>query len=88
LARLFGVDYQEMKPNSKDGKTIVFNGVRIPYVCKSLGIESTVSFYKTVRGDRRISIQKIKEFAGEGDTLSLMWAKNESGELILIIKGE
>ncbi len=87
LARLFGVDYEDMEPNSKDGNKIVFNGVRIPYVCESLGVESTVSFYKTVRGDRRISIQKIKEFAGEGDTLSLMWAKNESGELILIIKG-
>ena len=77
LARLFGVDYEDMEPMER---------VKIPYI--SSYAESTVTFYKTARGDRRISIQKIKEFAGEGDTLSLMWAKNESGELILIIKGE
>lgn len=77
LARLFGVDYEDMQPNER---------IKIPYISSSA--ESTVTFYKTARGDRRISIQKIKEIAGEGDTLSLMWAKNESGELILIIKGE
>ena len=77
LARLFGVDYDDMEPMER---------VKIPYI--SSYAESTVTFYKTARGDRRISIQKIKEIAGEGDTLSLMWAKNESGELILIIKGE
>tara|TARA_B100000427_G_scaffold15115_1_gene11883 strand:- start:1798 stop:2166 length:369 start_codon:yes stop_codon:yes gene_type:complete len=77
LARLFGVDYDDMEPMER---------VKIPYI--SSYAESTVTLYKTARGDRRISIQKIKEIAGEGDTLSLMWAKNESGELILIIKGE
>lgn len=77
LARLFGVDYEDMQPNER---------IKIPYLSGSA--ESTVTFYKTARGDRRISIQKIREIAGEGDTLSLMWAKNESGELILIIKGE
>ena len=77
LARLFGVDYEDMQPNER---------IKIPYISSSA--ESTVTFYKTARGDRRIPIQKIKEIAGEGDTLSLMWAKNESGELILIIKGE
>ena len=77
LARLFGVDYEDMEPMER---------VKIPYI--SSYAEATVTFYKTARGDRRISIQKIKEFAGEGDTLSQRWAKNESGELILIIKGE
>ena len=84
LARLFGVDYDDMQPMER---------VRIPYISsestsESTGARSTVTFYKTARGDRRISIQKMKEIAGEGDTLSLMWARNESGELILIIKGE
>ncbi len=80
LARLFGVDYDDMQPMER---------VRIPYISsESTSESSTVTFYKTARGDRRISIQKIKEIAGEGDTLSLMWARNESGELILIIKGE
>ena len=81
LARLFGVDYDDMQPMER---------VRIPYISSVSTSESStvVTFYKTARGDRRISIQKIKEIAGEGDTLSLMWARNESGELILIIKGE
>tara|TARA_B100000214_G_C23809954_1_gene554453 strand:+ start:182 stop:586 length:405 start_codon:yes stop_codon:yes gene_type:complete len=81
LARLFGVDYDDMQPMER---------VRIPYISSESTSESStvVTFYKTARGDRRISIQKIKEIAGEGDTLSLMWARNESGELILIIKGE
>ena len=80
LARLFGVYYDDMQPMER---------VRIPYISsESTSESSTVTFYKTARGDRRISIQKIKEIAGEGDTLSLMWARNESGELILIIKGE
>ena len=75
LARLFDVDYELMQPNEK---------IQVPY--QSQEIASTVTFYKTARGDRRISIQKIKEIAGEGDTLSMLWAKNELGELILILK--
>lgn len=83
LARLFGVDYDELKPLSKwrnDSEK-----VKVPSLLCN-GTEATVTFYKTARGDRRISIQKIKEIAGAGDTLELTWGKSEAGELILIVK--
>ena len=76
LARLFDVDYDELMPSEK---------VKVPSLLCN-GAEATVTFYKTARGDRRISIQKIKEIAGAGDTLELTWGKSEAGELILIVK--
>ena len=76
LARLFDVDYDELMPSEK---------VKVPSLLCN-GAEATVTFYKTARGDRRISIQKIKEIAGAGDTLDLTWGKSEAGELILIVK--
>lgn len=77
LARLFGVDYDELQAGER---------VQVPSILEDK-TEATVTFYKTARGDRRISIQKIKKIASEGDTLSLTWARRESGELILVIKG-
>lgn len=77
LARLFGVDYDELKSGEK---------VQVPSILEDK-TEATVTFYKTARGDRRISIQKIKRIANAGDTLILTWARRESGELILVIKG-
>lgn len=77
LARLFGVDYDELQSGER---------VQVPSILEDK-TEATVTFYKTARGDRRISIQKIKQIANAGDTLSLTWARRESGELILVIKG-
>lgn len=77
LARLFGVDYDELKAGER---------VQVPSILEDK-TEATVTFYKTARGDRRISIQKIKQIANAGDTLNLTWARRKSGELILVIKG-
>lgn len=77
LARLFGVDYDELQAGER---------VQVPSMLEDK-TEATVTFYKTARGDRRISIQKIKQIAKAGDTLSLTWARRKSGELILVIKG-
>ena len=77
LARLFGVDYDELKAGEK---------VQVPSILEDK-TEATVTFYRTARGDRRISIQKIKQIASAGDTLNLTWARKESGELILVIRG-
>ena len=78
LARLFNVDYDDLKANDR---------MKIPSLLED-GSEATVTFYKTARGDRRISVQKIKPIAAVGDTLHLNWARNAAGELILIVKGE
>ena len=76
LARLFDIDYDDMQPGQRE---------KIPSLLSDK-TESTVTFYKTARGDRRVSIQKIKNIAAAGDTLSLSWARNASGDLILIIR--
>ena len=75
LARLFDIDYDELEAGER---------VQIPSVLQDKS-EANVTFYKTARGDRRISIQKIKQIAKAGDTLSLTWARRESGELILVL---
>ena len=76
LARLFNVDYDELRPAQK---------VRVPALLCN-GEDGSVTFYKTARGDRRISIQKIKKIANVGDTLQLTWGKSKSDELIIIVK--
>ena len=76
LARLFDVDYDELMPSER---------VRVPTLLCN-GTEATVTFYKTARGDRRISIQKIRDIAESGDSLGLTWGKSKSGELILVVK--
>ena len=76
LARLFDIDYDDMQPGQRE---------KIPSLLSDK-TESTVTFYKTARGDRRVSIQKIRNIAAAGDTLSLSWARNASGDLILIIR--
>ena len=48
-SKVFHVDYEELKVNERRKIPALF----------STGTESTVTFYKTKRGDRRISIQKI-----------------------------
>ena len=76
LARLFDIDYDDMQPGQRE---------KIPSLLADK-TESTVTFYKTARGERRVSIQKIRNIAAAGDTLSLSWARNASGDLILIIR--
>lgn len=75
LARLFDVDYDDLQVGER---------VQVPSILEDK-TEATVTFYRTARGDRRISIQKIKQIAKAGDTLSLTWARRESGELILVL---
>ncbi len=50
LARLFGVEYEDLKANDR---------MKIPSLLED-GSEATVTFYKTARVYRRISVPKIK----------------------------
>ena len=76
LAQLFHVDYDELKAGERRKIPALF----------STGTESTVTFYRTARGDRRISIQKIKKEASVGNTLNLTYAHSADGSLILVVK--
>jgi|TARA_R110002051_G_scaffold215628_1_gene280056 hypothetical protein len=76
LAKLFHVDYEELKVNERRKIPALF----------STGTESTVTFYKTKRGDRRISIQKINKEASAGNILNLTYAHSKDGTLILVVK--
>ena len=76
LAMLFHVDYDELKAGERRKIPALF----------STGTESIVTFYKTARGDRRISIQKINKEASAGNTLNLTYAHSADGTLILVVK--
>ena len=76
LAKLFHVDYDELKAGERRKIPALF----------STGTESAVTFYRTARGDRRISIQKINKEASAGNTLNLTYAHSEDGTLILVVK--
>ena len=76
LAKLFHVDYEELKVNERRKIPALF----------STGTESTITFYKTKRGDRRISIQKINKEASAGNILNLTYAHSKDGTLILVVK--
>lgn len=76
LAMLFHVDYDELKAGERRKIPALF----------STGTESTVTFYKTARGDRRISIQQINKEAAVGNTLNLTYAHSADGTLILVVK--
>ena len=76
LALLFHVDYAELKAGERRKIPALF----------STGTESTVTFYRTARGDRRISIQKINKEASAGNTLNLTYAHSTDGTLILVVK--
>jgi len=76
LAMLFHVDYDELKAGERRKIPALF----------ATGTKSTVTFYKTKRGDRRISIQKINKEAEAGDTLNLTYAHSADGSLILVVR--
>ena len=76
LAMLFHVDYDELKAGERRKIPALF----------STGTESTVTFYKTARGDRRISIQQINKEASAGNTLNLTYAHSTDGTLLLVVK--
>ena len=76
LAQLFHVDYDELKAGERRKIPALFSTVT----------ESTVTFYRTARGDRRISIQKINKEASAGNTLNLTYAHSADGSLILVVK--
>jgi len=76
LAMLFHVDYDELKAGERRKIPALF----------ATGTKSTVTFYKTKRGDRRISIQKINKEAEVGDTLNLTYAHSADGSLILVVR--
>ena len=80
LAKLFGVDYETMQAGER---------VKIPasYLAVQDGNkEGSVTFYKTARGDRRVSIKNIRKQASAGDFVSLSYGKSaENGDTIIII---
>ena len=80
LAKLFGIDYETMQAGER---------VKIPasYLIMQDGSnEGSVTFYKTARGDRRVSIKNIRKQASAGDFVSLSYGKSEeNGESIIII---
>ena len=85
LAKLFGVDYDELKPGERvkipaEYASILFNE-RMELTPGS----GSVTFYKTARGDRRISLQNVKKYAGVGDLLGLTYSRNVNGELVIIL---
>jgi hypothetical protein len=62
LAMLYGVHYDDMKNGEKVEVDAFFHTDE----------ETVVRFYKTInRGDRRVSIVKIKKFAEVGDLIGL-----------------
>ena len=76
LAGLFGVDYERLKAGEK---------IRIPAEYSGSGKSGSVTFYKTARGDRRVSLQGIKAEAAAGDLLGLGYERRPDGELVLIV---
>jgi len=79
LAKLFGVDYDKLYPGER---------VKIPAEYASAELtpgSGSVTFYKTARGDRRISLQNVKKYAGVGDLLGLTYSRNVNGELVIIL---
>ena len=79
LAKLFGVDYDKLNPGER---------VKIPAEYASAELtpgSGSVTFYKTARGDRRISLQNVKKYAGVGDLLGLTYSRNANGDLVIIL---
>ena len=78
LALNFGIDFDKMKNGDKYEVLARFDDTNQ---------ESVVRFYKTInRGDRRVSIKGIKQYASIGDliALSACLPKDENKDIIII----
>ena len=78
LALNFGIDFDKMKNGDKYEVLARFDDTNQ---------ESVVRFYKTInRGDRRISIKSIKQYASIGDliALSACLPKDDNKDIIII----
>ena len=78
LALNFGIDFDKMKNGDKYEVLARFDDTNQ---------ESVVRFYKTInRGDRRVSIKSIKQYANIGDliALSACLPKDENKDIIII----
>ena len=78
LALNFGIDFDKMKNGDKYEVLARFDDTNQ---------ESVVRFYKTTnRGDRRVSIKSIKQYASIGDliALSACLPKDENKDIIII----
>ena len=78
LALNFGIDFDKMKNGDKYEVLARFDDTNQ---------ESIVRFYKTInRGDRRVSIKGIKQYANIGDliALSACLPKDENKDIIII----
>ena len=79
LALNFGIDFDKMKNGDKYEVLARFDDTNQ---------ESVVRFYKTInRGDRRVSIKNIKQYASIGDliALSACLPKDENKDIIIIL---
>ena len=78
LALNFGIDFDKMKNGDKYDVLARFDDTNQ---------ESVVRFYKTInRGDRRVSIKGIKQYASIGDlvALSACLPKDDNKDIIII----
>ena len=78
LALNFGIDFDKMKNGDKYEVLAFFDDTNQ---------ESVVRFYKTInRGDRRVSIKSIKQYANIGDliALSACLPKDDNKDSIII----
>ena len=78
LALNFGIDFDKMKNGDKYEVLARFDDTNQ---------ESVVRFYKTInRGDRRVSIKGIKQYANIGDliALSACLPKDDNKDIIII----
>ena len=78
LALNFGIDFDKMKNGDKHEVFARFDDTNQ---------ESVVRFYKTInRGDRRVSIKSIKQYANIGDliALSACLPKDDNKDIIII----
>ena len=75
LARLVGVKYDELE-----------NGEKISISAEFLdGTETTLSFYKTKRGDRRFSCKGINKMANIGDTVAVALRTSPKNDDVVVI---
>lgn len=73
LAKEFSFDYSEHEAGDKNAVSCVYPD----------GIVAKVTFYKAkTRGDKRISITKLKQYAQAGDVVTLKQAK-EAIEILI-----
>jgi hypothetical protein len=58
-----GIDFTQLEKGGENGVTIDARHFG--------GEECKIKFYLTTRGDRRVSISKLKSIAGSGDTVAI-----------------